>query len=61
MSHVKTELEENKSWCGEILGAEFYFANAELAAINGLSKTWDHFICHKCVDSIQKALEITKA
>lgn len=59
MSHIKTELEENRSWCGEQLGTDFYFKNAELAALSGASPTDEknHSICTKCIDTIVRCLD----
>lgn len=55
MNHVKTNAEDNRSWCGESLGAEFYFKDAEHAALNGVYQGQQK-ICPKCAKNIIKAL-----
>lgn len=56
MSHVKATHTENHSWCNEILGIEFYFKDAEHAALSCLQET-KTFICAACIDAIALNLE----
>jgi hypothetical protein len=55
MSHIRTDTDESKSWCGETLGMEFFFKNAEMAAINGMHESKP--VCNKCIDIIIHCLE----
>jgi hypothetical protein len=56
MSHIKITNDENKSWCNEILGIEFYFKDAEHAALNGIYES-KSFVCGACIDAIVNNLE----
>lgn len=55
MIHVKATQTDNDSWCGVVLGQEFYFKDAELASISG--KTNGHLkICELCARKIIECL-----
>jgi predicted PP-loop superfamily ATPase len=55
MNHVQITTDENVAWCGHALGNEFFFKDAEAAALNGLHG--DKHICGKCLDQIMRSLE----
>lgn len=53
MNHIKATHEENKAWCGKTLTTDFYFKDAEHAAINGI--TQGRLIpCVDCVEMVMK-------
>lgn len=60
MTHIKFTCDDNKSWCGEELTNEFYFKDAELAAINGVNFNDGKRSCAACVEKIIACLEVTK-
>jgi hypothetical protein len=51
ITHVKLTSANNTAWCGEVLGVEKYFGDAEQAALNGLYDV-KKIICEKCVKLI---------
>lgn len=50
-SHIKSTIDENKAWCGSTLSVEFYFKDAEQAAINGVING-KNVSCPDCVQNI---------
>lgn len=41
-NHVRHIHDENKSWCGELLGNEFYFKSVDHAVLNGMGRSLSH-------------------
>lgn len=41
-NHIRHIHDENKSWCGEILGPEFYFKSVDHAVLNGIGRSLQH-------------------
>ena len=60
MNHIKFTCDDNKAWCGEELTNDFYFKDAELAAINGINFNNVKSSCPLCVEKIVAYLEVTK-
>lgn len=58
MNHVKITTIDNLAWCGATLGTEFYFKDAEGAALNGLHG--EKHICGRCLDNIMRSLDSNK-
>lgn len=48
--HIKKTTEDNSGWCGELLGSDFYFKDAEAAAISGMYEPKQS--CPNCVNKI---------
>ena len=59
MSHIKTESDDDKSWCGVALGNEFYFKNAEYAAIGGIRERKPS-VCNRCIEEVIACLQNVK-
>ncbi len=55
MSHIKNTIDDDKSWCGEPLGIDFYFKDSEAAIQNG--RYGDRPMCDKCVNQIIEYLQ----
>ena len=55
--HIKNTCEQDKSWCGELLGVEFHFKDIEKAAINGLMGG-ELKICSFCVCKVMHYLTL---
>lgn len=55
MSHIKTIRDDTMAWCGDMLATEFYFKDAEHAALNGLHDA-KQMVCVRCVDAVVHAL-----
>lgn len=54
-NHVKSVHDEQKSWCGETLGNDFYFKSVEHAVLNGLHEA-KLATCKSCTDHIINCL-----
>lgn len=54
-NHIQCTTDLGKGWCGEILGNEFYFDDAEKAALAAKYKN-EHTACDFCVKEIFKYL-----
>ncbi len=55
MNHVRITTDEDVSWCGVAIGTEFYFKDAEAAALNGIHG--EKHVCGKCLDNIMRSLD----
>lgn len=58
MTHIKNTMEENTSWCGEILGVSFlnfYFKDVEHAIYNGKHGVLP--MCKSCIAAIVICLQ----
>lgn len=55
MNHIKSIAEEEKTWCGEPLGIDFYFKSLDATAMNGLFLE-SRFPCGMCLELAIQAL-----
>ena len=60
ITHIKSISYDDTSWCGETIGIEFHFKDAEHAALHGVF-TDRAVLCPKCVDIIKKYLDRVRA
>jgi len=58
MNHIKITNDDNRSWCGKPLETDFYFKDAEQAALNGIYG--NKIICSECVNFIVECLNRNK-
>lgn len=57
MSHVKITTSDNLAWCDATLGNDFYFRDAEAAALNSGVGSGERTVCGRCLDNIMRSLD----
>lgn len=55
MNHIKSITEEEKAWCGDALGIDFYFKSLDATAMNGLFLE-SRYPCGTCLELAIQAL-----
>ncbi len=55
MKHIKTESEDDRSWCNTPLSTDMYFKNAEAAALYGMYDK-KPTLCPECVEMVTACL-----
>jgi hypothetical protein len=54
-NHIKHIHDDNKTWCGETVGNEFYFKSVDHAVLNGMGRSQLHthlVTCEACTTLI---------
>ncbi len=50
MNHIKSVHEDDKSWCGQVLGIDFYFKTLDQAALAGFFNEQHIIPCAECIN-----------